>query len=279
MAAAVLEQRGELADVVDRRIEAVAENRNAAAAVGLDRVQHRRVEDADRPVYLLDNHIPQVRSRSFATLEIRVHRCRQHERVRGVVAEHLVARPRIFRIREGRVELVRERALAEPLEHARPVLVGGEIVRLAPRRALADPRRHVERIGERDVLPAVVRRRHREVVRDLRVEDTVAVFLGEPQQRDRAAKRLRHRECGVAHVSAVREGTGARVAAVQIHDPIDDEAARADVLRGDLADETVDAGPRADAGSADHGLTGTSRWRSASNSRRTAASSATTPGV
>src|SRR5262249_62242258 len=51
VAAAVLEQRGELADVVDRRIEAEAENRNAAAAVGLDRGQHRRVGEAGRPVF------------------------------------------------------------------------------------------------------------------------------------------------------------------------------------------------------------------------------------
>src|SRR4029077_14851228 len=95
--------------------------------------------------------------------------------------------PGILRIGEGDVELVLERLLAEPLEHPRPVFIGGEIVRLALRRSLADAGGPVERIGERDVLPSIVRRGPREVVRDLQIEHAVAEFLREPGSATAAA--------------------------------------------------------------------------------------------
>ena len=113
------------------------------------------------------------------------------------------------------------------------------VVRLAARRDLADAGGHAQDVGERDVLPAVVRRRDRHVVRDLRVEDGVAVLLGEPQQRHRAPERLGDREHAVAHLAAVGERAVARGAAADVQHAVDHEPAGADgVARGLAVDAT-----------------------------------------
>ena len=156
----------------------------------------------------------------------------------GVVADDLPGPPRVFREGEAGIELVLRGALAHPREHPRLVLVGERVVRVALGRSLAEPGGHAEGVGERDALPAVVVRGDRHIVGDARVEDRVAVLLGQAEQRDRRAHGLRDREDAVAHLAAVRVGAVSSIAAADVEDAVDDEAAGADVVEADF---TVDA--------------------------------------
>jgi hypothetical protein len=76
--------------------------------------------------------------------------------------------------------------LDHPSEELRLVLIGLGIRPVAARPNVADRHGHAERIGERHVLPTVVRGRYTSVVGDLLLEDAIAVFGGETQERDGA---------------------------------------------------------------------------------------------
>ena len=93
MSATVLEQRGQLRNVIDGEVEPVAEDRDAAAAVGLDRVEDGRVRDADRLEDLAPDHVPEMHARSLAAFHVGVHRGCEHERLRAVVTHHRTRPP------------------------------------------------------------------------------------------------------------------------------------------------------------------------------------------
>ncbi len=101
MLTARLQKRDELGNLVDRRRQPKAKQRNTAAAVGLNRVHHRRMKDADRPVDLVGDHIPKVCVRSLLALEIGVHGRCEREGHCGVVANDLAALPRVSAVAEA----------------------------------------------------------------------------------------------------------------------------------------------------------------------------------
>ena len=109
-------------------------------------------------------------------------------------------------------------------------LVGRELERF-PEKVLPGPRagRHVQQVGERHVTPFRAIGEGWHIVRDLRVEDLLAISLREVEHRQCACHALRRGEHAVAHI--LRIGIGAVACLWRVHVQLPVHVDRAEARR------------------------------------------------
>ncbi len=138
--------------------------------------------------------------------------------------------------------MLRRARLDQPFDKLGLIFVRRGIRPVTALANVANRHGHIERIGERHILPAIVRGGHAYVVGDLLLEDAIAIFGSEAQERYRGAQGLGHRKDAVPHMPAVRVGARARVATLRVYDTVNDKSAHANIVQDSTAVERVERG-------------------------------------